>query len=187
MWGFYVYTASVCQEMNLQSTTRIIQEGEDSVRAYGMWMTTLAEYHQSWVHRKRNSSSSHTTTEHGMEIARLEGALKFADYCREFCESTNVPSVQLLLPQTTTTCGINRRASLRSGRLVFHRINDTTALPPPLSSRSKNVTLTSSLHSTMRCSEALGAKRKIYLETSQGPRGKMTFIYGTGKNPKKGK
>ena len=85
------------------STTRFIQEWEDSVRAYGMWMTTLAEYHQSWVHRKRNSSggrgSNPTTTDCGMEIARLEGALKFADYCRDFCESTTVQSVQMLLPQ----------------------------------------------------------------------------------------
>ena len=101
-------TPLVPQQVSQQqwTSTRIIQEWEDSVRAYGMWMTTLAEYHQSWVHRKRNSSSnsssrSHTTTEYGMEIARLEGALKFADYCREFCESTSVPSVQLLLPQIT--------------------------------------------------------------------------------------
>ena len=103
-------TPSIPQEqakVDQWSTTRFIQEWEDSVRAYGMWMTTLAEYHQSWVHRKRNTSTSagsggsgsHSTTEHGMEIARLECALKFADYCRDFCESTNVHTVQLLLPQ----------------------------------------------------------------------------------------
>ena len=118
------------------STTRFIQEWEDSVRAYGMWMTTLAEYHQSWVHRKRNASTTsgvggsnnHKTTECGMEVARLEGALKFADYCRDFCESTTVESVQLLLPQIKQ---LVREMEIRfdTAKLEFDQNYNGTTIP----------------------------------------------------------
>ena len=54
---------------------------EDSVRAWGMWMTAVAEYHQSIVHKEKK--------EWGIELARLEGALKFAKFCKEFCDSTD--------------------------------------------------------------------------------------------------
>jgi BRO1-like domain len=53
---------------------------EDSARAWGMWMTALAEHHQSIVHREKQ--------ERGLELARLEGALKFGNFCKEFCESS---------------------------------------------------------------------------------------------------
>jgi BRO1-like domain/ALIX V-shaped domain binding to HIV/UBA/TS-N domain len=57
----------------------LILDWEDSVRAWGMWMTAVTEYHQSGVHRENE--------EWGLELARLEGALKFGSFCREFCES----------------------------------------------------------------------------------------------------
>jgi BRO1-like domain/ALIX V-shaped domain binding to HIV/UBA/TS-N domain len=76
------------------TNTQFIQIWDDSVRAHGMWMTALAEYHQSFVHRERQGPN-----EHGLELSRLEGAIKFAEYCRDFCESTTSPSLQQLVQQ----------------------------------------------------------------------------------------
>lgn len=64
------------------AATDLILNWEDSVRALGMWMTAVTEYHQSIVHKEKN--------ERGLELARLEGALKFGSFCKEFCESTDM-------------------------------------------------------------------------------------------------
>jgi ALIX V-shaped domain binding to HIV/BRO1-like domain len=76
------------------TTTQFIQEWDDSVRAFGMFMTALAEYHQSHVHRERTG-----TKEHGYELSRLEGAIKFAEYCRDFCDSTTFTTLRTVVQQ----------------------------------------------------------------------------------------
>lgn len=77
----YLTVEDLCstQDARLLSVDMIL-DWEDHVRAWGMWMTALTEYHQSIVHREKN--------ERGLELARLEGALKFGSFCKEFCEST---------------------------------------------------------------------------------------------------
>jgi len=67
----------LCQALQLDYD--FILDWEDSVRAWGMWMSAVSEYHQSIVHKEKK--------EWGLELARLEGALKFASFCKDFCES----------------------------------------------------------------------------------------------------
>jgi hypothetical protein len=76
----YQQVEDLCQESENLQGIELIVEWEDSVRAWGMWMTALTEYHWSIVHKEKK--------ELGDELARLEGALKFGSFCKEFCEST---------------------------------------------------------------------------------------------------
>jgi len=74
-------TAALEQQAAAPLNLPFLVDWEDSVRAWGMWMTTVSEYHQSLVHREKK--------EHGLEIARLEAALKFAGLCQEFCNQAD--------------------------------------------------------------------------------------------------
>lgn len=64
----------------------ILSDWEDAVRAWGMWMSALTEYHQALVHKEKS--------EWGMELARLEGALRFGRLCQQFCDCTDHPLEQ---------------------------------------------------------------------------------------------
>lgn len=73
----------LCSNQDARLTcVELVVVWEDSVRARGMWMTAMTEYHQSVVHREKQ--------ERGLELARLEGALKLGNFCKEFCESSDL-------------------------------------------------------------------------------------------------
>ena len=65
-----------------------LDEWVDVVRAGGMWMSAMVEYHQAVVHREK-----HTLEDRGIEVARLEGALRFGRLCEDYCESSSTVDV----------------------------------------------------------------------------------------------
>lgn len=62
-----------------QFRSKRLQIWGDAVRAWGMWMSALCEYHQAQTHADKG--------ERGPAHARLEAAQKFGSLCLDFCNS----------------------------------------------------------------------------------------------------
>jgi hypothetical protein len=90
----YSDVEDLCQEDARFQDMDLLMDWEDYVRAWGMWMAAIAEYHQATVHGEKK--------EYGIELARLEGAFKFASFCKEFIESAQESKILEELAQEIT-------------------------------------------------------------------------------------
>jgi hypothetical protein len=68
----------------LLSLQQHLQHWNDSVRAWGMWMSALAEHHQSIVFQEKQ--------DWGLELARLDTALKYARLTAQFVHDSHINS-----------------------------------------------------------------------------------------------
>jgi hypothetical protein len=62
----------------------------DYVRAYGIWMSSQAEFHQACLHKEKK--------QYGDELARLDLACRFAHLACDFLESAPLAALQSLHP-----------------------------------------------------------------------------------------
>jgi BRO1-like domain len=72
----YSTAEDLCGDSELENNA-LSSNWADAVRAWGMWMSALCEYHQAQVHVDKQ--------EWGVALARLEGAQKFGSLCLDFC------------------------------------------------------------------------------------------------------
>lgn len=95
-----------------------LQNWFEAVRAWGMWMSSLTEYHQSIAHHDRR--------EWDLEMARLNKAIGFANYCLQFSQSTT--QVSLLEDELPSQLVENQLAEMQA-RLQQIACDNSTTVP----------------------------------------------------------